>query len=322
MENSDPSQVLSNSYFASLAKGGTLLTNVAASGRPSQPNYISLLAGSTLGYTTDANVNVASKGLIDKFESAGVSWKAYMENYPGKCFAGTTYDSGLYARRHNPFISFNNIRNNATRCAKIVPATQLQKDLASTHAMPMYAFYTPNNNHNGHDTSVAVAATWMKSFLPPLLKHPKFNKTLVVVTWDEGSHKTPANKIISILRGKGVVPGKNDTRKTSHYGLLRTIEDNWSLGTQKRFDANATSFLPFPFAVAKAESSSSSTSTSSSSSGLPAYAVALIVLGSILAAIAIVIVVVVVVARGSLRKRTSSVNAAPFIAMVKANENA
>lgn len=80
MENSDPSQVLANSYFKSLAKEGTLLTNVAAAGRPSQPNYIALLAGSTLGCTSDSNINLTSTSLVDKFETHGISWKAYMES--------------------------------------------------------------------------------------------------------------------------------------------------------------------------------------------------------------------------------------------------
>ena len=35
-----------------------------------------------------------------------------------------------YARKHNPLISFNNVRNNPARCAKIVNSAQLDKDLA------------------------------------------------------------------------------------------------------------------------------------------------------------------------------------------------
>lgn len=79
MENEDPTLILADSYFANLAKGGTLLTDVSSSGRPSQPNYISLLAGSTLGVTSDSDVNLTDTSVVDKFESAGVSWKGYME---------------------------------------------------------------------------------------------------------------------------------------------------------------------------------------------------------------------------------------------------
>jgi hypothetical protein len=78
-ENSDPKKVLADSHFAAFARKGTLLTNVSASARPSQPNYIALVAGSTLGVTTDGNVNLAGTSIVDKFESAGVTWKAYQE---------------------------------------------------------------------------------------------------------------------------------------------------------------------------------------------------------------------------------------------------
>ena len=37
---------------------------------------------------------------------------------------------GSYYRKHNPLVSFNNVRNNPARCAKIVNSAQLDKDLA------------------------------------------------------------------------------------------------------------------------------------------------------------------------------------------------
>ncbi len=47
---------------------------------------------------------------------------------PGNCDASTSV--GTYYRKHNPLISFDSVRNNATRCAKIVNSDQLDKDLA------------------------------------------------------------------------------------------------------------------------------------------------------------------------------------------------
>lgn len=47
------------------------------------------------------------------------------------------------SRKHNPFISFTSISGNPARCAKIVPATQLDTDIAN-NALPNYSFYTPN----------------------------------------------------------------------------------------------------------------------------------------------------------------------------------
>jgi hypothetical protein len=47
------------------------------------------------------------------------------------------------SKKHNPFISFTSISGNPARCAKIVPATQLDTDIAN-NALPNYSFYTPN----------------------------------------------------------------------------------------------------------------------------------------------------------------------------------
>ena len=42
--------------------------------------------------------------MVDQFEAAHVSWKAYMQNLP---FPGDLTDetsNGLYVRKHNPFL--------------------------------------------------------------------------------------------------------------------------------------------------------------------------------------------------------------------------
>lgn len=77
-----------------------------------------------------------------------VNRKAYQEDYPGGC--AMQYSYGGYVRKHNPFISFKSVHLNATRCAKIVPATQLDIDLA-TGNLPQYSFYTPTMDNDGHE---------------------------------------------------------------------------------------------------------------------------------------------------------------------------
>lgn len=47
----------------------------------------------------------------------------------------------LACRKHNPFISYANIQNNSTRCAKIVDGTQLSSDI-SQQTLPTFALYT------------------------------------------------------------------------------------------------------------------------------------------------------------------------------------
>ena len=148
---------------------------------------------------------------------------------------------GNYVRKHNPFISFDNVRNNPQRCMRIVNDAQLAVDVANND-LSAYIFYTPDMNNDGHDTPLKFAAAWLKGFLEPLLADPKFaTGTLVVVTFDEGAY-VGGNNIYTVLLGPMVAAGHQDAARYTHYSLLRTIEDTFALGTLGRNDATAAPF--------------------------------------------------------------------------------
>src|SRR5262249_42010528 len=146
----------------------------------------------------------------------------------------------LYFRKHNPFISFNNVRKDPQRLAKIVNAKQLQEDVKND-ALPQYCWYTPNIQNDGHSPPddfqptnplrhVNFIAQFLKGFLTPLLTEPKFTKgTLIVVTFDE-SIPHADNHIFTILLGDMVKPNTVESEIYNHYSLLRTVEENFQLG--------------------------------------------------------------------------------------------
>jgi len=238
-ENQGYNKVMKDPYFASLAARGSSLTNFYAIAHPSQPNYIAQIAGSSLGCTSDSNIDLAQTCVTDLFEQSGVSWRAYEEDYPGKCFTGAT--SGTYARKHNPFMSFTSITKNATRCANIVPATQLDTDLKAG-PIPSFVYYTPDLNNDAHDTTIAYASNWLKGFLEPKLTNNNFiNRTVVFLTWDEDD-LLEGNHIYSVLLGPVVKVGYQDDTHYTHYSLTRTIEDNWGLPSLGRNDVSAVPF--------------------------------------------------------------------------------
>ncbi|CAG8526915.1 5951_t:CDS:2 [Dentiscutata erythropus] len=228
---------------------GLLLSNYFAIGHPSQPNYIATIYGSTAGITDDNSHNVAGNNLVDLLEAKNVSWKAYMENYPGNCFTGTFAPSGtdLYARKHDPFISMNDIRQNSARCAKIVPLTQLDTDITN-NAVPQYVYVVPNQNDDGHDTNATYAIqTWFKNWLEPKLLQPAFTtNTLIFYTWDEDDN-TGNNHVFAGLLGTPVVPpsNHNDSTAYNHYSFLKTVEQNWNTGNLNRNDVGATAFTQY-----------------------------------------------------------------------------
>ena len=227
--------------MSSLISGGAYLNNYHAVAHPSQPNYVALIAGDTMGVTSDSNVNLSGQHLGDLIEAKGLTWKIYLEDYPGNCFTGAT--SALYARKHNPFISFTNIQSNLTRCnAHLVPSAQLALDIAANQ-LPNYAMYVPNLNDDGHNTDVQTADTWLSSAFSANLKNPNFiNNNLFVVTFDENdaSNDIDNNLIYTVFSGPMVKTGFTSNVQYTHYSLVNLIESVFSLGNMGRNDVTAT----------------------------------------------------------------------------------
>jgi len=185
--------------------------------------------------------NLTQSNLADLMDNKHISWKTYQEDYPDSgCFVGEAH--GQYQRKHNPFISFTSISENATRCANIVPSRQLDIDLKDGR-LPQYSFYTPDMQNDGHDTTISFAGTYLATFFKDRLAQFPAG-TLIVVTWDEDWYRD-SNRVYTILLGSMIPPNATDSTPYTHYSLLRTCEDNWDLGTLNRFDNTA---IPFTLA--------------------------------------------------------------------------
>lgn len=239
LENTDYAQALEQPFLARLAREGGLLSNFHAVAHPSQPNYVALTAGTLNGVDSNDPVTLAIRHIGDLLEAKGMSWKAYVEDYPGDCFLKKS--SGDYARKHVPFLSFRNIQSDLQRCHdRVVNSSELAGDIASDR-LPRYSLYIPNMKNDGHDTDVAKADRWLSHTFGPLLRDPRFTRgLLLVVTFDEASKQDSNNHIYTSLWGAGVRPGSHSDAHYDHYSLLRTIEDRLGLGTLGKNDATAT----------------------------------------------------------------------------------
>ena len=102
LENTDYSDAINDPNLSAFASGGRLYTNWQAITHPSEPNYIAMTSGDTQGVTDDSDVNLNVRNVVDLLEAGGKTWRAYMENYPGNCFTGTSA-SGGYVRLAIPY---------------------------------------------------------------------------------------------------------------------------------------------------------------------------------------------------------------------------
>ena len=242
---------MSQSFFAEIARRGALLTNYHALTHPSQPNYIALTSGDFNGVRDDRDHNLDVPHLGDLLERKGKTWKNYAEDFPGKCYEGPR--KGLYARKHTPFVSYNNVRK-SERCRNIVPSTAFYKDVKK-NSLPDFSFYTPNMKDDGHDTGVTFGDEWFRKSFEPLLTKPGFKNVTLVVTFDENECntvgpfvsaaknakcKSDLNRIYTVLYGYGVKAGSQSSDRFDHYSLLRTIEVGFGLDSLGKNDDKAT----------------------------------------------------------------------------------
>ena len=246
MENTAYSSIVGSSaapYINSLIPTGALAANYYGVTHPSLPNYLSLTGGSTYGITSDCTTCwINASNVADGVENAGKSWKAYEESMPYACFVGDSYP---YAQKHDPFIYFNNIRNNAARCQNhVVPYTQLSTDLRSTSTTPNYAFITPNMCNDMHDCSIQTGDGWLQRQVPGILASPAFTTqhSLLAITWDEDDF-SGSNQVATLFLGSGALGGASSGTSYNHYSLLHTVEAALGTSTLTSNDANAA---PYP----------------------------------------------------------------------------
>jgi hypothetical protein len=254
MENKEFGQVIGSSsapYVNRLARRYAAPRRYYGIRHPSLPNYIALIAGSTLGIATNCtSCHVAGRNLVDQLEAAGISWRGYMEGMPRPCFLGASYRR--YAKKHNPFAYFDTIIRNRTRCRKMVPATELQEDLDAGR-LPEFSLIIPDLCNDTHDCSVAHGDRYLSRLLPPLIEELG-PRGFLVLAWEEGTSNrgccnrtARGGRVPVVIAGPEVRSGARPRTAYSHYSTLRTIEDAFGLSHLRLAGASSTRPLDAAF---------------------------------------------------------------------------
>lgn len=221
MENHAYSSIIgdpSAAYLNSLAAQGASFTRSYAVTHPSEPNYLALFSGSTLGLGDDSCPHTyTGANLASELIAAGLSFAGYAESMPGDGFTGCT--SGEYARKHNPWVDFTN-----------VPASDnlTFADFPSNYAeLPTVSFVVPNLMDDMHDGTVAQGDAWLKANINGYAQWAKTHNSELIITWDEDDN-TSANQIPTIIVGADIRPGTY-SEYIDHYNVLRTVEGFYGL---------------------------------------------------------------------------------------------
>jgi hypothetical protein len=216
-------------YLNELIDRYALATNHHAVTHPSQPNYIALVAGSTLGVNDDRVHDLSAPNLFDQIEAGGRTWAVVAENVPLGCFKGDDAGNGpdgpgKYARKHEPAISFTSISGNPARCARITDFSHFDPAAAD------FELIVPNLCHDTHDCPVSTGDDFLRSFVPRITGSPAFADSVLFITWDEGSTNEGGGGHIALVAVSPLATraGRSDEAHT-HYSVLRTVQDAWGL---------------------------------------------------------------------------------------------
>jgi hypothetical protein len=202
----------------------------------SLPQYLWLESGTNWGINDSsdpASHQVHSTNhFVLQLEAAGISWRAYEDSISGTTCP--TASSGLYAAFHNPFVYFDDIYTNASRCTNYIrPYTELARDLTN-NTVARYNFITPNLCNDMHGGTGCAAGVnrillgdiWLSSEVPRIMASPAYtNNGAIIITWDEGTANVPGPFGTIVLSPLAKGGGYRMTNHLDHTATFRTLQE-------------------------------------------------------------------------------------------------
>ena len=232
LENNPYDSIVGNPrapYINSLINSShtALLTQSYGLTHPSQPNYIMFFSGNNQGIVNNnipLNQPFTTPNLGASILNKGLTFTGYSEDLP---FAGSNdsiSSNGLYARKHNPWVNWQNSATNGIPASLNKPFS----DFPTTYtSMPTVSIVVPNLNNDMHDGSIAMCDAWMQSNLDGYVQWCINNNSLFIVTFDEDNTQQN-NHIPTFFLGANINPGSY-SQPVTHYNILRTIEELYQL---------------------------------------------------------------------------------------------
>src|SRR5258706_5779757 len=267
MENTSYTSLIGNPNAPWINHAATtygLATNYFGVTHPSQPNYIAATSGSTNGVVNDNDVTINVPNIVDQLEANGKSWRAYMQSLS---LCGTKLDHAcgnqLYERKHDPFVSYQDVQTNPTRMANIVDFSQFSSDLASNN-VPDYSWISPDQCHDMHGRAatpddpcdfsqvqslIATGDAFLQNTVSAIMNSQAWTgNSVIFITWDESDFTGSGfqgfgddsgccdsvphqggGHVVTLTISHSDHSARTSNVAYNHYSMLATIEGGWQL---------------------------------------------------------------------------------------------
>lgn len=226
-ENRAYSRIIGNmaaQYINMLANRGALFTQSFGVTHPSQPNYLALFAGSTMGVSDNScPYTFRTENLSSLLTRAGFTFATYSESMPTVGFAGCMH--GHYQRKHNPMVNWQG--------QNVAAESNLRfADFPTDYSkLPTVSFVVPdqqNDMHDGREPDTIIRGDqWLKKNLDGFVQWAEKNNGLLILTFDEDDG-SEGNRIATVFVGPMVRQGSY-AQRIDHYSVLRTLTDLFGL---------------------------------------------------------------------------------------------
>ena len=285
-----------------LTAQGAFVPNYYGIGHESNDNYIAMISGQAPNADNQADCQfftdlqpgtlvtdgqAVGEGCVypsdvptiaSQLQGAGLTWRDYDQSMgadptrePAVCAhpALNSQDntqsataSDQYATRHNPFVYFHGIIDDAASCnTHVVNLNLLPGDLTRPADTPNYVFITPDLCGDGHDATCADPSRpggfagidqFLQSWVPRITSSPAYQRDgLLLIVFDEASTSDTSSccgempgpgspmpgvtgsgggDVGAVLLSPFIAPGTVSQAPYNHYSMLRSVEDIFGLG--------------------------------------------------------------------------------------------
>jgi hypothetical protein len=267
MENTGSAALIGNpnapftNYLVATAGYASSYFGVA---HPSQPNYIAATSGATNGVPDDYDITINVPNIVDQLEAHNKTWKGYMQSFSlcnGNVLAHACGNQ-LYERKHNPFVSYQDVQSSPARLDNIVDFSQFATDLAN-NTVPDYSWISPDQCHDMHGRGatsadpcdfsqiqplIATGDLFLSQTVAAIVNSPAWRgNSVIFIAWDESeftgtgpfgfgdtSGCCDANPggghVVGLVVSRKVQNARSSNDPFNHISMLATIQDSWHLG--------------------------------------------------------------------------------------------
>jgi hypothetical protein len=206
-------------YLTGLGDTYAHATNLQAVIHPSLPNYFAITSGSTQGVggdcgTDTSTCSTAADNIFHQAGAAAGGWAGWAESMPSNCAKANKL----------PYVVHHAVAPYYTDLAECAN-NDIPFDAANPPPITAgFTLLTPNNNHNGHSTTIGDADAWLAGVMPKLMADPAYvdGSTLIEVTFDEG---VSTNQTVAAVFVNPALQAVTVTGQASHYSTLKLNED-------------------------------------------------------------------------------------------------